>query len=891
MQFATDRQTLEDLNIFGKHGNNSVFAIFNKTVTRGGAALLEEMFRYPLTDEKVINRRSGIIQYFAGTNLAFPFDTAIFDAIEQYLLNTDERTKLLGQEQSATKRLSNLIAMDTETLIIHKGIDAVVDLIRGLQGFVTSFELKAGHPYQEEMDGIRHLLSSAVFESVAVALSKSKRSAMEDAELDVLFRFRERDLLQKLLRQIYFLDVYLSLAKVANSKGFCFPKALPGDHHYAKLEGLYHPQIINAVTNSIEITPNSNVIFLTGANMAGKSTLMKSLSVALYLAHMGFPIAAVTMEFSVLDGIFTTINLPDDLGMGASHFYAEVLRAKKVANELKTKNLFVLFDELFRGTNVKDAAEATIAFTEAFAKKRDSMFMISTHIIEAGEILKTRCENINFVYLPTRMEGTKPVYTYKLEKGLTADRHGMVIIKNEGILELLERGTLPSVWNEFIVDKQTLTDLNLLGKYKQHSIYNIFNKVHTKGGERLLQEMFQHPLLDADLINERSTLFKCFEEMDLEFPFEQHMFEQAESYLGMAAGNNYLAVLVDMLVAKGKASFLHDGQFDLIYGGLLATVEFLNVCYDFVKRLSAAQQLTNQVDHPYKKEVELLELLFAEPDLQWIKLEHSKANLSIAKVARYDFLLKHKHREKLAALLTSVYRLDVFISVANVAKERGFAYANALPKELNVIRSTALWHPALLKGIANPVSFNQQRNMIFLTGANMAGKSTFMKAAGIAVYLAHLGFPVAARDMQFSVLDGLYSSINVPDNLNMGYSHFYAEVLRVKHVAEEVASGKNMLVLFDELFKGTNVKDAYDGTLEVSRSFAKYRNCSFIISTHIIEVGTALKEEDSNLQFSYLPTVMEGNKPTYTYVLQEGITTDRQGMMIIENEGILEVLN
>jgi DNA mismatch repair protein MutS len=175
--------------------------------------------------------------------------------------------------------------------------------------------------------------------------------------------------------------------------------------------------------------------------MAGKSTFMKSISIALFVAHMGFPIAASNMEFSVLDGIYTTINLPDNLGMGVSHFYAEVLRAKKMALELRTKNLFVLFDELFRGTNVKDACEATIAFSSAFAKKKNSFFVISTHIVEAAETLKERCQDINFSYLPTLMEGNQPVYTYRLKRGITADRHGMVIINNEGILEILKSGS------------------------------------------------------------------------------------------------------------------------------------------------------------------------------------------------------------------------------------------------------------------------------------------------------------------------------------------------------------------------------------------------------------------------------------------------------------------
>lgn len=173
--------------------------------------------------------------------------------------------------------------------------------------------------------------------------------------------------------------------------------------------------------------------------MAGKSTFMKSFAISIFLAHVGFPVPAGRMEFSVREGMFTTINLPDNLSMGYSHFYAEVLRLKRVAQEVrKTPNLVIIFDELFRGTNVKDAYDATLAVTEAFSEIRNCTFMISTHIIEVGEVLKERCSNIKFIYLPTVMEGSKPVYTYRLEPGITNDRHGMIIINNERIIETIE---------------------------------------------------------------------------------------------------------------------------------------------------------------------------------------------------------------------------------------------------------------------------------------------------------------------------------------------------------------------------------------------------------------------------------------------------------------------
>ncbi|MGE8290914.1 MAG: DNA mismatch repair protein, partial [Sphingobacterium sp.] len=81
----------------------------------------------------------------------------------------------------------------------------------------------------------------------------------------------------------------------------------------------------------------------------------------------------------------------------------------------------------------------TVEVAAAFARKDTSRFIISSHIVEAAEQL-SQVNGVNFWYLPTRMDGTKPVYTYTLESGVTNDRHGMLIIQNEGILDILKNG-------------------------------------------------------------------------------------------------------------------------------------------------------------------------------------------------------------------------------------------------------------------------------------------------------------------------------------------------------------------------------------------------------------------------------------------------------------------
>ncbi|HEY0175489.1 MAG TPA: hypothetical protein VGC08_03860, partial [Pedobacter sp.] len=137
----------------------------------------------------------------------------------------------------------------------------------------------------------------------------------------------------------------------------------------------------------------------------------------------------------------------------------------------------------------------------------------------------------------------------------------------------------------FIADKQTLSDLNLLGKYKPDSMFSLFNQVCTAGGERLLQEMFQFPLQQADQINERSSLFKYFEEKNLDFPLAADIFSRAENYLGMDPAGNYVAAVAGMLYKKVLGSFLHDEQFRIIHTGLIAAIEVLNQLRDFLEKL------------------------------------------------------------------------------------------------------------------------------------------------------------------------------------------------------------------------------------------------------------------------------------------------------------------
>lgn len=883
---------MDDLNLIGRRGGDSIYGLFNRTRTRNGTALLEVMFRYPLSDMTAINNRSGIFQYFARSGTTFPFAPELFDAAEYYLSVTDERARMSPEHQGMTSRLTEMIAADAEYKNLQKGLMALIELLQGLDAFLRIHMDRATEaagqtpPVALGWSGAQTLLSEEGLRPLLKEELKGKLPRDRMAAYDSYLRFRNRRSVQQLLQYIYDLDVYIAVAGVAAERDFCFPRALAREKGVVRLHEAYHPLVQNAVANTLNITPKNHVFFLTGANMAGKSTFMKTLGISIFLAHMGFPVPALLMDFAVLDGMYTTINLPDDLGMGVSHFYAEVLRAKKIARELSVgKNLFVIFDELFRGTNVKDAGEATIAITSAFTGWHRSIFMISTHIIEAGEILKERHEEISFIYLPTRVEVGSPVYTYKIGQGITADRHGMMIVRNEGIFDILARDARPAGRDKnskFIADQQTLDDLNLTGKYRSGSMYSLFNKVVSRAAERLLDEMFRDPYTDADAINRRSAAFLYLQQKAVPFPFSRQQLTLVEDYLAAGTPGNRLMTTAGIVRRLVMATVAKEERYALIQQGVQTTMTFLKFTRKFFDCYDAEED-----GNPLREELLAVKTILSDPRLAALP----DKSLSWWETARYHQLFGHDMQDDLNRVFSILCYFDLGIAVSSVARNKGFSYARALPATSNTFHAVELRHPALNDAVGNSLTLSGDANVLFLTGANMAGKSTLMKSFGIAVYLAHMGFPVAAAEMVFSVKEGLYSSINVPDDLSLGYSHFYAEVQRVKRAAEEVSSGKDLVVIFDELFKGTNVKDAYDATLAVTEAFAAYRNCAFVISTHIIEVGEELKQRCGQVQFSFLPTVMEGPKPSYTYRLAEGITRDRQGMTIIQNEGILEMLS
>jgi len=439
-KFEIDRQTLNDLDVFPDDNNEySVIRLFSSTSTFGGHDKLVKLFGAPLTDADEVKKRVNAIKYLSETDAGVKIDKRLCDYVEFYL-NRPAKPTTVSKIKAIEKKAMFFFTGDNDFYIINKGINDTLSLLKWLTEFTESLDVNISPALLQEFAlTVRDTMSGADFVFASGLFKKTTLSAIDIAKADYLFRQVGYKRLKMLLNLVYELDVFISVGRAGRSLGFTFPVINRTNNGQSlKLSGLFHPFIENPVKNDIEFNHQKNICFVTGANMAGKSTFLKSVGICVFLSQIGFPVPAAYMETSIFDGLITTINLVDNLQMGNSHFFTEVARVKHVAQKMtQSQNMLVIFDELFRGTNVKDAFDASLAIISAFSKLKKGFFIISTHIVEVANELAA-IENINFRFMETRFENELPTYSYQLQHGITEERLGFWIVKNEGIVEIIE---------------------------------------------------------------------------------------------------------------------------------------------------------------------------------------------------------------------------------------------------------------------------------------------------------------------------------------------------------------------------------------------------------------------------------------------------------------------
>lgn len=438
------------------------------------------------------------------------------------------------------------------------------------------------------------------------------------------------------------------------------------------------------------------------------------------------------------------------------------------------------------------------------------------------------------------------------------------------------------------VDKQTYKDLDIFrGNIDGVSIFEMINKTVTKGGENCLRNKFLNPLSCIDqIVDIQESVSFLTEHLDQwKFPFTENE---------MISLQNYVSCNIDPLTSNSNSSFLFSGiKFYLIdrHAYIYLKDSIIEISQYLIRFLEALQKLNNQ---SYPK---LLHQIFIEIQgftkqsviNEFFKKVQQSKIISFIEVFKIDKTLRVLNHEKLKNIITLINEVDALLSMAKATRIYRLTFPNFDPST-SKFEVSDLHHLALQDSVPYSFTVSHNKNILFITGANMAGKTTFLKSVGVSVLLAHIGMAVPATKMTLPFYNRLATSLSVNDSIFNGTSYFYSEVLRVKQVAQWVNSNERVFALFDELFKGTNVKDAYEASLLVISGLANWNQNLFIISSHLSELTTDLKNNETIDYFCFASSI-ENGIPKFSYQLSKGVNNDKLGLLIIENENIMKLLN
>jgi DNA mismatch repair ATPase MutS len=260
---------------------------------------------------------------------------------------------------------------------------------------------------------------------------------------------------------------------------------------------------------------------------------------------------------------------------------------------------------------------------------------------------------------------------------------------------------------------------------------------------------------------------------------------------------------------------------------------------------------------------------------------------SAAALVAFDRSARGKGKPVLADIIDLAGTLEAMWSMGVATAEHRWVY----PRVGSRFSVRALVHPFLGEGaITSDLTLDETVRVCFVTGPNMAGKSTFLKAVALAVLLAQAGCGVPASSMEFAWMGALFSSVNITDNVNAAESFYLAEVRRIAALARALHENGSALAIVDEPFRGTNVHDAAEATLAIVTRLAAHPSALVFIASHIGEIAQSISDDRRIGLFNFAAD-LSGDRPRFDYRLREGVSTQRLGMVLLRQERVLDLLD
>lgn len=249
---------------------------------------------------------------------------------------------------------------------------------------------------------------------------------------------------------------------------------------------------------------------------------------------------------------------------------------------------------------------------------------------------------------------------------------------------------------------------------------------------------------------------------------------------------------------------------------------------------------------------------------------------------------KRKHQGLLPAWFEAVAWVDAAISFAVYAfNNPGFVFPEPVSGDGPVIYARDAGHPLISaqERVCNDFAIDREGRFMIITGANMAGKSTFLRTAGVAMVLAMAGAPVCASEFRFRHME-VYSSMRTSDSLTKHESYFYAELRRLKHLVDTIAGGRPVFVILDEILKGTNSTDKQKGSMAVMEQLLGM-GATGIIATHDLSLTSLEQMYPGRISNKCFEIEIEGDRIRFDYVLRNGVTRKMNALLLMRQMGLI----
>lgn len=248
---------------------------------------------------------------------------------------------------------------------------------------------------------------------------------------------------------------------------------------------------------------------------------------------------------------------------------------------------------------------------------------------------------------------------------------------------------------------------------------------------------------------------------------------------------------------------------------------------------------------------------------------------------------KVRYGQHISEWLETVGELDALCSLGTFAYNHPqYTYPELTEKPFCFL-ATQMGHPLMPASqcVKNDATIPSRPFFLIITGANMAGKSTYLRTIGVNYLLACIGAPVCCERLKLHP-NQLITSLRTSDSLSDNESYFFAELKRLKRIIDLLNQGQQLFIILDEILKGTNSMDKQKGSFDLIRQFIQLK-ANGIIATHDLLLGSLIKQFPEEIRNYCFEADIKENELTFSYKLREGVAQNMNACFLMKKMGII----